>query len=66
MLGNVYFGYALAYFAISQNTIVYILGYEDSSKKALIDGLINTVLPIGAALGSIVSGIMNISIYKVN
>lgn len=57
MLGNLYFGYALAYFGITQNTIVVILGYEDESWRPIVDGLMNAVLPLGGALGAYYSGI---------
>lgn len=29
-MGNIYFGYSLGYYGITQATIVYILGYQNS------------------------------------
>jgi hypothetical protein len=55
-MGNVYFGYSLAYYGITQDSIVYLLGYQDSENKAVLDGLINALLPIGGAVGAFVSG----------
>ena len=54
-MGNVNFGYAITYYGISQESIIYILGYENSPYQDTIDGLINAVLPIGAAFGAFYS-----------
>ena len=51
-MGNVYFGYCLSYYGSTQNSVAYILGYQESSNKYSIDGLINALLPIGGAFGA--------------
>jgi len=52
-------GYTTTYFAITQNSIAYILDYNNSDDKSVIAGVINAILPIGAAVGCAISCIDN-------
>ncbi|CAD8073318.1 unnamed protein product [Paramecium sonneborni] len=54
-MGYLYIGYALTYYAITQDSIAYVMNYQDSEYKSVIDGFINASLSIGAACAALVS-----------
>lgn len=55
-MGYLYVGYALTYYAIIQNSISYVMKFQDSSYKSEIEGFINAMLPVGAAIAALFSG----------
>ncbi|CAK80147.1 unnamed protein product (macronuclear) [Paramecium tetraurelia] len=57
-MGYLYIGYALTYYAITQDSIAYVLEFITSPNKSVIEGFINASLPIGAAVAALVSSMI--------
>ncbi|CAD8069534.1 unnamed protein product [Paramecium primaurelia] len=57
-MGYLYIGYALTYYAITQDSIAYVLDFQHSPNKSVIEGFVNASLSIGAAVAALVSSMI--------